>query len=554
MPYGWDTLELSEADQKWGKVWVCDTAHTYPTMRPLCCHCWVTQMLAMQVGAETLCEPTSKGLCHKLHNGHDYITVVMPRNEEIPEREKLFREKIVEYIDDPFGVWDRWKAELKQMYDRFIPFDVEHASIVELTEHLNDCYNMNWRMWVIHHISMPGYYCVGFPFFRDICVELTGVRPTDVIFAKLMTGFDNSEFQLNKGLAELATKAMELKLEDNFKLPDEEVLTAMEQSDAGREWLKAFRNFLNTYGFRMQRMIEYCTPSWNEKPSLVIRDIRQSMAIGGVHVPDLQRERLVREREELEKEMLAKVPSDQREWFGKLMRCAQAAHFYSEDHAYWCEIIGLSLFRRSAIEFGKRFFRAGVLDDPEDVNMLRFDQLMGASIRFIQERADLLSIVRRNKEEWGKYFSEPPGHPNTPMLLGDPAHLPQMIAADGIVNVHAGVPIAKPEEVGATCVGGASAPGVVDGVARVIMSADELGQVQPGEIIVVPATDIGWTPAFGLVKAVVTDSGGMLSHAVIVAREYGIPAVCGCMDATAKIKTGDKIKVDGNKCMVYVLH
>jgi pyruvate,water dikinase len=62
-----------------------------------------------------------------------------------------------------------------------------------------------------------------------------------------------------------------------------------------------------------------------------------------------------------------------------------------------------------------------------------------------------------------------------------------------------------------------------------------------------------WTPLFSTIKAVVTDTGGILHHAVIVSREYAIPCVAGAIDATKKIKTGDKIKVDGNLCRVYVL-
>ena len=68
-----------------------------------------------------------------------------------------------------------------------------------------------------------------------------------------------------------------------------------------------------------------------------------------------------------------------------------------------------------------------------------------------------------------------------------------------------------------------------------------------------PTTTATWTPLLGTIRAVVTDQGGMLSHPVLVVREYGIPAVTGCTDATSKIRTGDKIKVDGDLCRVYVL-
>jgi phosphoenolpyruvate synthase/pyruvate phosphate dikinase len=101
--------------------------------------------------------------------------------------------------------------------------------------------------------------------------------------------------------------------------------------------------------------------------------------------------------------------------------------------------------------------------------------------------------------------------------------------------------------------GAASIPGVVEGLARVILSEDDLSKMQPGEILVAPEAMESWTPLFGKIKAVVTDSGGISPHAVIVGREYGIPAVVGTGEATKIIKTGQRIKVDGDHGRVYIL-
>ena len=86
-----------------------------------------------------------------------------------------------------------------------------------------------------------------------------------------------------------------------------------------------------------------------------------------------------------------------------------------------------------------------------------------------------------------------------------------------------------------------------------IMSFDDIDQVQPGEILVTVYTAAPWTPAFSIVKGVVADVGGALCHTVTVAREYGIPCVVSTMEATARIKSGDRIRVDGNLLRVYVL-
>jgi pyruvate,water dikinase len=99
----------------------------------------------------------------------------------------------------------------------------------------------------------------------------------------------------------------------------------------------------------------------------------------------------------------------------------------------------------------------------------------------------------------------------------------------------------------------AVSPGVVTGRARVILKADDHEQVLPGEILVAPFTDPGWTPYFLPAAAIVMDQGGLLSHGSIVAREYGIPAVVNVGPATKIIKTGQIIRVDGNRCLVRIL-
>jgi pyruvate,water dikinase len=104
-----------------------------------------------------------------------------------------------------------------------------------------------------------------------------------------------------------------------------------------------------------------------------------------------------------------------------------------------------------------------------------------------------------------------------------------------------------------TITGIAGSPGVVDGSARVILEVDQLADVQDGEILVAPFTSTSWTPVFGLIAAAVTDAGGVMCHAAIVAREYGLPAVLGTGSATKQIATGDLIRVDAANGIVTII-
>jgi pyruvate,water dikinase len=105
-----------------------------------------------------------------------------------------------------------------------------------------------------------------------------------------------------------------------------------------------------------------------------------------------------------------------------------------------------------------------------------------------------------------------------------------------------------------TITGFAGAVGCIEGIVRCIDRVEDGDQIQTGEILVTSITNIGWTPLFPRLAAIVTDVGAPLSHAAIVAREMGIPAVVGCGNATMLLKTGDRVRVDGGRGQVEILH
>ena len=96
-----------------------------------------------------------------------------------------------------------------------------------------------------------------------------------------------------------------------------------------------------------------------------------------------------------------------------------------------------------------------------------------------------------------------------------------------------------------------ASPGTACGTARTVQGLDQFSAVRPGDVLVCRTTDPAWTPLFGMVAAVITETGGMLSHAAIVAREYGIPAVLGIPDALTRIPTGTTLLVDGTLGTVH---
>ncbi len=546
MPYGLDIYDYDE--KKHGQyTYLSGAQWATPIYRPLYAELWLgmASRFGVLASADIGMFPTQWGWDFLLANGHFYVRVIPTTEEERKAREPLWRERLAPVLEDPFGYYESFKPRLKQIYDPLFSFDVEKATDYELADHFCDCWDMQRRVHQIHHTS-ERVLDQGAALFQILCKDLTGITPSDVKFAKLMSGFDSTLLRSNKALAELASRALELELKGLFDtLEPEELLAKLEESKTGRQWLTQFHDYLKVWGMRPPRVQDF-TITWIEKPSLAIPDIRRLMAAGGVHAPDMVRESLVAEREKTEKEVLAMIPEEQRDWFEKLMRCAQAAHYWSEDHIEWIEHYAFYLLRRAVVELGRRFVRARIMDDPEDVFFLLHHEIIYALP--LAKGLDLRPIVKKRKEEWERNLNT-----ELPPILGDPTKIAEQIAACPAISIAMGVPIATPEEVGATLVGAAGAPGEVEGIARVIMTFNDIDQLQPGEILITPFTAAPWTPAFGVTKAVVTDFGGGLCHTTIVAREYGIPAVVGTMEATAKVKSGDRIRVDGNLLRVYVL-
>jgi len=554
--YGVTRFEFDEEnDLNNYTVWLADVVHGTPPWRPLFfIESWGRWAYrGVQRGAEQLCLPTTRGWDIRFIDGYPYPTVIETSEQEVKEREPIFRERIRPYIEDFDAVWERRKADLMKAYQELKTKyglkkyeDIKKLSNIDLLDLFDDYMQVDRLQWGVHmEFMVPAFYLFGL--FDQMCRELLGFGHTDPLFAKLMAGFDSMLFQFNKEIWRLGNRTAELGLSGIFQTTEdnEVLLSKLEDSTAGRKWLKEYRDFLEVHGWRNERMLDWATPNWLEEPSLGIPLIKVAITTGGAYTMDERREQAIREREEAEKEVLTKVPTEQRGWFGALMKAAQKAGCWSEDHTYYCELYDMALGRWVTREIGRRFAEAGVIDDPEDVYFLIADEIEKALIPM--GKVKLHRYVDTRKKEWEGYLKLTPKP-----FYGNIELVQEMLRKDPTISVSTSAPIVR-EELKADLYGAASAPGVAEGVARIIMTEDKLAELKPGEILVAPGTSAPWTPAFEIIKGLITDGGGALCHAVIVAREYGLPAVTGCLEATKKIKTGDRVKVDGDLGVVYIL-
>jgi phosphohistidine swiveling domain-containing protein len=303
----------------------------------------------------------------------------------------------------------------------------------------------------------------------------------------------------------------------------------------------------------MERMAEINVPTWQEDPTPGFETIKLYLKKGGDFDLDEDRKKAERERKQAEKEVLAKVTPEQKGWFSMLLKVAQNCSRFSEEHNHYLDLYTHALIRRSCMGLGKRWAKAGTINQPEDIFFLIPDEVRKAGIN--PDKFNLKPLVERRKKEWQEWAQR--GNP--PAIMKEGFTLDQ--ATGGLVQsmdpialkvVVGSMPVVR-TELKADLYGTCGSPGVAEGIARVISRDEDLPQIQKGDILVSASTSPAWTPVFSLINGVVVDRGASLSHAAIVGREYGIPVVMNVFEGTTKIKSGQKIRVDANMGAVYIL-
>ena len=289
-----------------------------------------------------------------------------------------------------------------------------------------------------------------------------------------------------------------------------------------REWSA----FMADLGFRGQRETDPSCATWDEAPDFVLGALRADLAAGAERDPHALEAGRAAARATLEAEVEAALPRDARAEFRDILALAQTLNREREGtKANWAR--SARTYRPPLRELGRRLAERGLLLHPDDIWFLRLAELPDAVADDLSpaEVQDAVAERRREYERLHDY--------ELPVLFSRPVEASprQRAAASGETAFRAtGV-----------------SPGKARGRARVILSADaDAGAtVLPGEILVAPVTDAPWTPLFIPAAGVVVETGGALSHAATVAREYGIPAVAGVRDATTLIPDGAMLAIDG---------
>lgn len=297
-------------------------------------------------------------------------------------------------------------------------------------------------------------------------------------------------------------------------------------------------------------------PSIAERPDLILGILRDLVREGAS--PDTLEEALAKRRADADARLAAalaerRVPAAGRAELLAAVERARAAWPVREDNLFYTDSMPSGLLRLAVLEVGRRLVAAGALQRPDDACWLEGDEVFAVLAGRPGSRGPLARRVARRRAERAWVAA----HPGPTLLGRPPAPPPDLRATPAAIRRTSGAILWSisheyPGEraPGEALRGTPGAPGRYTGTVRIVRSDAEFETVQAGEVLVCPITTPVWSVLFGRVGALVTDAGGALSHAAIVAREHNVPAVLGTGDATSRLADGQVVTVDGTRGLV----
>lgn len=590
---GWEEMYpphrlFSKDREEWEKkhFWYQDKIHAPEPMYPLddiFQEAW--QIALSQYTTRVFCIPPAQGVAQRMLGCYMYITAVEPPPPAlIEEKAGLFGKRVPFVFENYERLWDLWlekfqklgkemeSVNVPQAFSRFVP-DSEifpaprgYTEAYELIEAFNTLISLIFKAWQYHFEYLNLAY-LGYLMFVDTARKLfPGIRESTI--GKMVAGAEVSMFRPEEELCRLSRLAVaQPPVGDILKqnVSASEKLEMLRQIEAGRAWLEELDRIKNPWFYVSCGSGWYhFEGSWINKmdvPFSYLKSYVERLEKGEKIERSLteiseERERIVREYRELIKS------EDDKKSFDDAYKVVRSIYRYAEDHLFWVEHWLHTIWFQKIGEFGRLLTKTGVLDKPDDIYLFnRFEVPMlledvatawalgeGAPARggywkaTAQKRERILEAAKRWVPIPG--LGIPPeevSEPFTVMLWG--------VTTEKVAEWLKG---AVSEEV-TEIKGFASSAGVVEGPARVLKLMEDVVKLLPGEIMVAPSTNPSWAPVFTKIKGAVTDIGGLTSHAAIVSREYGLPAVTGTGVATSVIKTGDLIRVDGMAGVVTIL-
>lgn len=445
----------------------------------------------------------------------------------------------------------RWDTEflpaLKRDLGRLRQLDITSASDDKLLEYLDEFFETHVQSWYFHSFVVSPLH-TAVEKMADLYREIMGDVPDEEPYL-LLQGIDNMSLISDRALQALMEEARNKPLVAEIFAKASQpamIMQELSSSDEGKEFLAKLDEFLSVYGYRPTGY-DYVFPTWIEDPSFVIRNVKAYLANPPTNLAEEQRV-LIAESERLLDRLLETIGDDAEKCleFMDTYDLARSLWPLKEDHNFFIDQGSNATVRILIAEFGRRLERRGVLNGSEDVFYLTVDEMKQAMET--SGESDLNALVSERREERERFIKIIP----PPFLGTAPA---EGEAPDGGPFGRMMGPsfTRRPGEEATALRGIVGSRGIATGRARIVRSPDEFDKIHVNDILVCTSTSPAWTPLFATIAALVSDSGGALSHTAIVAREYKLPAVVGVKYGTSMISDGQMITVDGDTGVVHLL-
>jgi phosphohistidine swiveling domain-containing protein len=484
---------------------------------------------------------------------HGYVYFEFSWNlpeEDIPAASARWTEVLRSRIPATAAYWrDEAMPELRRIYAGIHDVPVDDLDARAAVAAWRDAWRATLAAWQIHFVSIMGPYQVLEDLSDQYAAAMGSGRGIEAL--SLVRGQVHELEEVEDGIESLtatleanpllaAAVVAEVRRDAPEGAVDRDELRLV---PGGPAFVAALDAFLAEHGHLGQNHDDLADASWAEDPRILLRNLvqrsgssasgRPPVTAGNARLTELRR--IAIERADAVRHVLADRPDDLARFETTLAQALEIGHL-TEGHNYWIDRMAQATLRRFAMRIGTRLVREGVLDATRDVLFLDVDDVARALVDGVGRQA--LVLERRAEHDRQRSLTPPRYIGRVPTDTGPSDRFDTPL-------------VDSPEE--HELRGTGASPGIVRGPARIVLSQEDFERVRAGDIIVGPASNPSWVPVFTIASGLVTNTGGVLSHAAVVAREFGLPAVVGAQHATARIVDGQRIEIDGSSGIVRLL-
>lgn len=496
----------------------------------------------------TAAVPAEHGLMVDSHEYGNLYAARTPMDPEYADKIGPYGGATLPVYGHQFATW--WQERLVPEMARNFAYlegkldQQDEMSLAELAVLLEDAIDIHDRHWKIHW--MLNFAQLSATLNVRAVMEKTHGKIDEVLLGRLQNSAKDRNWDSIEALWKMKEEAKaDPELAKIFKYETaEEIIAGLKGSERGRRFIdERVTPYQKEFGWHAVWSHEFIFPSVVEQMDPVIELVRGYIDTDYDYPKTIGA--LAADIDAAAKEILEGLEGEALEE----MRAANEINMkmapLTPDHHFYIDQGSNSHVRQVLIAIGRKLVEIGALDTPDDIVFLRYQQL-----RYLigdPKGYDARSVIAAAKAYRERsYKLRPPEWIGT--ATASQLAFPYLGLWGFPEKFHR-----KPSEIAGQINGIGGSPGVVEGIARVVLREDQFDMVQKGDILVCQMTNPAWVVLFTKIAGLVTDAGGTISHPAVLSREFGIPAVVGSSVGTQAIANGDKVRIDGTKGIVEVL-